>query len=316
MAVCMAEYEIFGGRLRSEMDLPELREVKPGSANWTFRVAHERPPLLDPITLGEERLVDTVSVRLERAADRYRLSFDDTGAFDVAADGGEITWYPASSASSELARVDLLGRVLSLAVHAQGDVSLHASAVVHAGRAIAFLGMKGRGKSTLALALVSAGARLLTDDTLRVRLADACMATPGLHSARLWHDAADALGRRDAARLEPDGDKLVVDLLDDDEMANASAPLDALYLLAPISGEGGSEGVRRLALASLPATLGILPHTKIAPLLGGTEAGAVMERMAALVRRVPVFALDIPRDLRQLPEIACTILGWHLAPAA
>src|SRR3954454_19892503 len=99
MAVRMAEYEIFGGRLRSEMLLPELREVKSGSANWTFRVAQERPPLLAPVLLGEERLIDTVSVRLERDADRFRLSFDDTGSFDVGADGSDITWYPAPGAS-------------------------------------------------------------------------------------------------------------------------------------------------------------------------------------------------------------------------
>ncbi len=67
-------------------------------------------------------------------------------------------------------RADLLGRVMALAAHADGRLTLHASAVSVAGRAVAFVGPKHAGKSTLALALVRKGARLLTDDTLVVRL--------------------------------------------------------------------------------------------------------------------------------------------------
>jgi len=311
MAVSMAEYEIFGGRLRSDMVLPELREVKPGSANWTFRVAQERPPLLDPVALGEERLVDAVSVRLERDADRFRLSFDDTGTFDVGVDGADITWYPLANSSIDLVRVDLLGRVLSLAVHAQGDLSLHASAVEHGGKAVAFLGSKGRGKSTLALSLVGAGARLLTDDTLRLRLDEPCIATPGLHSARLWDDSANVLGRRDAAQVEPDGGKLVVDQLGESELSRDSVPLEALYVLVPVVGDAASAPVRRRALAPLAATLGIIPHAKIAPLLGKAEAGVVMDRVACLVRTVPVYALEVSRDLNRVTEVARTLLEWH-----
>ena len=308
MAVRMAEYEIFGGRLRSEVLLPELPEAQPGSANWTFRVADERPPLLAPLRLGEERLVDSVSVRLDRGADRFRLSFDDTGTFDVRFDGAEITWYPQPGVDEELARVDLLGRVLSLAIHAQGDLALHASAVEFEGRAVAFLGAKGRGKSTMALSLVAAGARLLTDDTLRLRLDSPCLATPGLRMARLWSDSASALGRHEGARPEPEGGKLVVDTLAEGQLATAPAPLDAVYVLAPASAEAP---VSRAPLPPLPAVLGILPHAKLAPLLGRTEGGMLMDRVAQLVRAVPVFALEVPRDLRQLGDVTRRILDWH-----
>lgn len=307
----MAEYEIYGGIIRSEMTLPELHEVHATRANWTFRIGRVRPPLLDPVVLGEERLVDSVAVRLERGANGFRLSFDDTGAFDVSADGGHITWYPARSVTSEIARVDLLGRVLSLALHAQGDLSLHASAVVHRGRALAFLGANGWGKSTLALSLVAAGAPMLTDDTLRVRLETTVTATPGLRSARLWDDSANALGRLDGARPEPDSEKLVIDTLREEELASSPAPLAALYVLIPKVGATSAGTVRRVALTSVSATLAVLPHARIAPLLGGTEVRLMMERVARLVARVPVYGLEVPRQLGTLPDVARTILDWH-----
>ena len=312
----MAHHRIYGGCLETEITISALPVSGPCRADWKVRRTEHLDPLLDPVLLGEERLVDTVTARLERGADRFRLTFDDTGAFDVSLDGREVAWAPAAGADPDLAQIDLLGRVLSLAVHASGDVCLHASAVRVDGNAIAFLGPKGFGKSALAMALVSAGATLLTDDTLRLRLGPRTMATPGLHSIRLWNDVADHLGRRSAMVPEPDGGKLVGRSLPDDEVSHESVPLAALYLLSPVRPTPDVATGRRTLLPSVEATLGVLQHAKIALLLGKSEGAVLLHRAAALTSATPVFRLEVPRDLAQLPVTAQHIMGWHRLGAA
>src|SRR5262245_23461903 len=138
----MAHHRIYGGCLETEVEVSALPPSRPCRADWKVRRSEHLEPLLDPVHLGEERLVDTISARLERGSDRFRLTFDDTGTFDVSRDGRDISWVPAAGADPDLAQVDLLGRVLSLAIHASGDLCLHASAAVIDGNAIAFLGPK------------------------------------------------------------------------------------------------------------------------------------------------------------------------------
>jgi hypothetical protein len=62
--------------------------------------------------------------------------------------------------------------VLPLAAALRGLEILHASAVEMAGRAVAFLGSSGVGKTTLATRIVARGARLVTDDVLAVDVAN------------------------------------------------------------------------------------------------------------------------------------------------
>ena len=307
----MAHHKIYGGCLETEIAIHALPLSAPCRADWVIRQSHKSEPLLDPVHLGEERLVDAVSARLERSADRFRVTFDDTGAFDVSLDGREIVWTPAPGADPDLAQIDLLGRVLSLAIHAAGDVCLHASAVVIDGNAIAFLAPKGFGKSSLGMALVAEGAKLLTDDTLRLRLAPRPIATPGPHSVRLWDDVADQLGRRSSMVQEPDSGKLVVRSLPEEEVSSESAPLVALYLLAPVRALAEGNTVHRQLLAPIEATLGILQHAKIALLLGKTEGAVLLDRAATLARTTPVFRLDVPRDLASLGAVARQLQTWH-----
>jgi hypothetical protein len=312
----MAHHRIYGGCLETEVEVSALPLSRPCRADWKVRRSEHLEPLLDPVHLGEERLVDTISARLERGSDRFRLTFDDTGTFDVSLDGREIAWIPAVGADPDLAQVDLLGRVLSLAIHASGDLCLHASAVVIDGSAIAFLGPKGFGKSALAMALVSNGASLLTDDTLRLRLSPRAVATPGPHSIRLWNDVADHLGRRSAMVPEPDGGKLVGRSLPDDELSHEPAPLAALYLLAPVRPSVDLAGARRTLLPSVEATLGVIQHAKIALLLGKDEGAALLQRAASLASATPVFRLEVPRDLERLPAAAQQVMGWHRVSAS
>lgn len=75
-------------------------------------------------------------------------------------------------ADPALAAVLLAGLVVAFLLNLAGECVLHASAVEIDGVAIAFAGHSGAGKSTLAALLCGDGARLITDDVLRLGLGE------------------------------------------------------------------------------------------------------------------------------------------------
>src|SRR5690606_30149341 len=109
-------------------------------------------------------------------------------------DGATINWTHPVDVPTANARADLTSRVMATALYASGMVCLHGSAVVPDTEAIGFVAPKYHGKSTLAMALVRSGARLLTDDTLPVVPGSPPFAQPGLHATRLWPDSAERVG--------------------------------------------------------------------------------------------------------------------------
>ena len=310
--VSMHFYDIYGGRLESEAEIPELRPGAPGTADWRLRIAQTAAPIDAAVAVGEEQLLPDVFARLVRAKDRFRLSFDDTGIFDVSLDGRTISWTPAPGADPELARVDLIGRVLSLAIHAGGDACLHASSVSIGGQAIAFLAPKGYGKSTLAISMVGGGAQLLTDDTLRLRLGDPPIAVPGMYSIRLRDDSAKFAQRPTSAEF--DG-KHLIDTWGDRELCPGEAPLVALYLLAPVAPSAERAAVVRRQLSPMHAMLGVAQQGKISALLGKTEGGVVARRIGALAAKVPVYRLEVSRSLDRLTDVVAQLHQWHHAAA-
>lgn len=311
----MVAFRVFGGVLHSELPFPELPNVSSHRADWSLRVSNEIPPLDAPTTLGEEPLIEGVCARLVRDRARYRLSFEDTGTFDVSLDGAALTWYPAPGASEELARLDVIGRVLALAEHAAGMHCLHASCIVVDGRAVAFVAPKGYGKSTTAMSLLRHGGRLLTDDTLPVRLGDPVTARPGVHGVRLREDTADAFAADHVTAPTLSADKLLVSAFGEDRLAHEPAPLAAVYLLTPVRAEASAPVVTRRRLSPMESALVLIAHGKLATLLGRDEAGRTLGRASAIARAVPVYALAIARDLAQVDDVARTIIDWHASPS-
>lgn len=306
----MTDYAIFGGVLRTSMEFPSLRPHPTARPTWTL---HVRPPTgmrREARALGVDQVDASANVRLYRSDEAWHLVYDDTGRFDIEDGGQSIAWRAPADASVDAARLDIMSRVLATAMHAGGDVCFHASAVAVGGEAIAFLGAKGFGKSTLAWALVRAGARLLTDDTLRVHLDETPLAYPGVHELRLRRDAATQLppGSREA-RIA--GDRLVVDALDLDRLQDEPVPIGALYLLAPVADLPGAAAARVTALSSVPSALALVRHAKIAPLLVGAEAVGLLDRVIALTRRVSVRLLEVARDFSRLDDAVANVLAHH-----
>jgi len=307
----MTAYAVFGGVLHSDLEFPELREAGAGAPDWTLRTAAAPRPGADGTLLGEEDFpMYGSSLRLWRIPSGFRMEYSDTGTFDVAADGRNIVWYPGDDSPLELVRMDVVGRVLATALHASGAIALHASAVAVGEVGIGFLAPKFHGKSTLALALTYAGARLITDDTLGVVPGDPAICIPGVHAVRLRSESAAHFPRTRGAPSPDEGGR-VVDELPDDKLMTRQVPLAALYLLSPVSRESAAAAGRREAMPAIPGTLAVLGFAKMGSLFREAEAAANFERAAAVTRTVPVYRLDIVRDLGRIDEVARTIIGWH-----
>ncbi|MEZ4417133.1 MAG: hypothetical protein R3E10_15375 [Gemmatimonadota bacterium] len=313
MSASAERYRVFGGVLESDLPFPELPAAAAGDpTDWVLRTRTGNPPDADARPLGTDEVDQGISVQLLRTEAGLRLVYSDTGTFDILGQGERIEWYPGSQATPETARVDILGRVLAVALHARGDLTLHASGVAFDRGAIAFIAPKHHGKSTTALALVRSGARLVTDDTLGVTLESEPRAIPGVHAVRLWSDSAERVGTDD---VEVDdsgpGGKLLLSDLPEDCLTYETLPLSALYLLAPVQPGDDVPAVERIRLQPFESTLSLLGQTKVGALLGRSEAASVLDRVAQIAERVPVYQLRVARDFQQLDRAVATLREWH-----
>jgi hypothetical protein len=147
----------------------------------------------NPRTVFERRLADgRVGMTVERDDELgFRVWAPRHGCYLVAADGRRVLCAPPSGPAWRWERL-VLAQVLPLAAVLRGKDVLHASAVACSGRAVAFMGRSGAGKTTLAGRIVANGARLVTDDVLAVDLSGEDV---------LVHRGA-AVARIDAAELQ------------------------------------------------------------------------------------------------------------------
>ncbi len=320
----MQDYQVFGGVLRSALVWPELSPCEPVvSPDWILCRGDPVGLPSSASRLGTHRYADDVDVSLWSDGELWRVATSDIGDFDIADDSRTIVWRAdagtsVNRANEELARFDMLGRVLPLALHRGGALSLHGSAVVTPAGAILLLGAKGRGKSTLALALAQRGAPLLTDDVAVVEAPtdEGAPVRPGVHAVRLWPDAAERLGTADYGSPGSIGRKLVIQTLPDRLRAFRPAPLAAVYILEPGTQAGvGAPPVRRERLRQVDAVRQLLGQVTAGNLLGGEAAPVVLARVAELTRRAPVHVLRLHHDFARLNDVVTAILGWHMADA-
>ncbi len=303
-------YEVFGGTLRSELPIEELPDSRSTSADWTLRVSDEPAASEDGVALGTDIVFGETRVRGFRRADGFGLVFDDTGRFDVSADGSTITWHRPRDVVIEAVQADITSRVLALAMYARGVFSLHASAVSINGEGVAFLAPKHFGKSTLCSALVLAGGRALSDDTVPVRPGNPPMLAPGLPRLRLWTDSAARLFGVEAD--EPSGlRKHLMDQLEPGQIESQPVPFRAAYVLDPVAETGDGRPAAREPLETVAATMSLVMHSKLGPVLTGTETPVVLSLAADIARSVPVYALRVVRDLERVNDVARLLVSWH-----
>lgn len=315
----ISDYTVFGRVLRSELEMPDLlrvrrrRDVVP---DWTLRVAHDEPMDVDEALVGTTGSGDS-RLLLFRSPSGLRLEHSLHGSCTLRRDGRELVWQSRPGASTEMVRALIVGPALALAMQQRRTFCLHGSAVTIGTHAIAFLAPKGYGKSTMALALVLAGARLLSDDTLAVDAGPPALVWPGVHSIRVCVETLSALDPKTLPVRLVQGVKSTVTGFPDCRLSMVRVPLRAIYVLAPAKPGEMSVAAMRIPMSRMAASLALVAHAKLGdPLIGLEAAGRQLREASTVAERVPVYTLAVARELARLPEVVNQVCSWHRASAA
>ncbi|MBS7538158.1 HPr kinase/phosphorylase [Ancylobacter lacus] len=283
-----------GWRVRSELPLPEL-------APW---VGDDRAPDIH-VRRG------AVPDRLEGAVqDSPYLQVDPRGAcrLDLPAvatfhvDGPDrVVVAPHPEADPVEIRLFLLGSVLGYLCHLRGLLPLHASCVAIEGRALAFCGVSGAGKSTTALHLARRGHLLLADDVCVVDTRATPMALPAFPRLKLWQDSLRSAGIAESGleRNRPGQNKYHYRRPED--FATTPLPLAAVFLLGR-AGPGVPPGIVRLSspIEIVPALDREVFRRETAQQLG--RAASLFLAQSAIAAATPVYRLTRRFDLGGMDE--------------
>jgi hypothetical protein len=258
---------------------------------------------LDGLPFLEWRLPDgALWASFHRIGADYLLRFPDLADFTVSVDGQRIVAHPAPGVSSQTVEHLYLNQVLPLALSRQFKLVLHASAVEIEGFSVAFLGVSGRGKSTLAASFSTGGYRFLTDDGLQLEKGEGgFLIHPSHPSIRLWDDSRQALIPENAATSPPVDYTPKSRFLADDEIAYCNEPrlLRAMYFL----GEGDTDTVSIEPVSGRDAMIELVRNTF---LLDIEEREMLMHhfgQLTDLARHPMFFRLDYPHQYDMLPQV-------------
>jgi hypothetical protein len=218
----------------------------------------------------------------------YRLYARHFGLARLTPDGGQVLCSPPDVEPWNWQRF-LVGRILPWAAVLRGLEVFHASAVSLDGRAIAFVGATGAGKTSLALRLVARGARFLTDDVLALDVgADGVRAHAGAAIVAVRPAERDAIPPETWSRLGAvlgHSEKTYVAV----PLEERPLPLAALYFLRP--GQGSAvEPLER------PDPRLLLTSTFVFGVQTPERLRNQLDVCAALASAVPMFALDVSAD--------------------
>ena len=264
-----------------------------------------RPEAIDPET-ARQPLVGRVIAHLGDESRYHELVVHDPdhatlrffGLVDFAVDlsghhNGEgpivVDARVVQHADQSLIPLLVAGSLLAALLLLVGQVVLHASAVEIEGRAVAFVGNSGSGKSTMATMACLAGANLVSDDLLRVEVVD---------GIALCHRGSAHLRLREGAFVLLDG-------ADHPDQRTA----DGRRAFAPTTPDQPVMQLSAVVLPRLCAPEGSIAHTRLSTkqalfaLLGSlrvsnwadpTTSAQHLASLLDLVERVPAYVVDIP----------------------
>ncbi|WP_431860939.1 HPr kinase/phosphorylase [Azospirillum sp.] len=287
-----------------------------------LKIASDLPvPELLP-WIGDARVPD-VEFRMEAASDgpaqtaappqvsgagAHRFSVPGVATYAVEA-GRRVTIRPCPGTNEVDLRVFLLGTAFGLLCHQRGLLPLHAGCVAIGGRAVAFSGESGEGKSTLVGAFLRRGFPALADD---VTVVDTRIpgfpVLPSVPRVKLKRDAAVELGLPtvppDINRTDPDKLHVAMGTLRQVE----PLPLAAIYHLSTHDGAGCPRIERLRGIASVDSLIGAVYRGPLALRMGLRKPmlSAVM-RLAVL----PSYRLCRARALDALDATVSAIAAAH-----
>jgi hypothetical protein len=286
--VTLFSYTAYGLNISSALALPELVPAE-GPADLTVRFGKVELAHLDPVASG----------CIKATAREVHLYWEEAGTFLVR-DGCEIVVDPAPGIDERIVRLVVLGPALGALLYQRGWLTLHASSLDVRGEAVALLGKKGEGKSTMAAALCARGHRLVADDVTAVQVTGIGDPSvyPGYPQLKLWPDAVASLGEDPdmIPQLVPIAQKRARRVTTG--FAVKPLSLRRIYVL------GGGDIPEITSLKPQEALVELIRHTYGRELLRAVETRSHFLRCTSVVNKVPINSLKRPYSLSRLSEVA------------
>jgi hypothetical protein len=286
---------LYGLRIRSDVALPG-RSAPPGGepdleivTGSTMDITLERP---DGELIAEDDLSETEWYRfVRRPGGDYHLRYASVCDFVVSADLRRVVVHPVAGIAADRVAVFASGGLPAFVLVMGGHLVLHASAVDVGGQAIAFVGPSGMGKSTMATLCCAAGARLVTDDVLRLdtgHVPPGCYFGPDELRLRKSSGELAALFEAEPSRRRTGDGR--------DALAPLVTPSDGLPLAAivvPLPDRDASQ----LSVNTIPPVDALMTLLSFPRHPGWAEPesqAGQLQHLGALVESTPVYAGRVP----------------------
>jgi len=248
-----------------------------------------------------------VSAEFFRTVDGFLVRFPAQVDFAIDPTGQRVICVPTPGMLKDPLNDIYLNSILPILGNYSGELNLHGSATAVANRALAFMGLSRRGKTTLVGACARAGYPFLTEDVLSLKCAgERYWVQPKRPVLRLFPDSAAFLLSGEG--LEPVAtEKTAIDASRILPHHFKNVRLARIYILGP--GDTDSVVIKRLSKAD--ALTQILQHGFILDVEDRARLRSHFERVARLVETVPCHSLDFPRNYVDLPSVIETIIDHN-----
>lgn len=307
----MSCYRIFNSVVKSELPLSGLTAEPEAKAQFELRVGSlSREFLSRTVWFHQWESGDRIWALLGKCDSGFLVRFPNKADFMISANKRLILCQPKSGIKAETICHLFLDQILPCLLQQQGEIALHASAVVFSAGAVAFVGISGRGKSTLSANLASNGFPLLTDDCLLLQRGQSGVCcVPSYPGIRLWPESATGLF----------GDGVQGTLMADYSLkqrfngtvgrltfASASVPLKKIYLMAESTEE--QTHVNLFPLSPREAYLELLKHVYRLDVTDWVARREEFKFMVEIVEQARPYWLSYPHEFAFLPEVRRVLL--------
>jgi hypothetical protein len=304
------KYVLYGCQVETNRPIPGLMPASSDTVDITVTFEAEPQWQNEPGYLVHQD--DGIVVRRLEAG--YHFAYCDA-EFLVSPEGGGVVAAPLQGATLEDTCIYLFGPVMGFVLRLRGMVCLHASTVVIGGRAVAFCGPGGAGKSTTAAALSQRGYPVLAEDVAALDdHGKAFFVQPGYPRVNLWPASATALcGCAEALpAITPTWGKRYLSLTGLAQFHPSAVPLAAVYM---IGGRCHRTTPEIRELSAVDAFMSLVANTYKSDWLDAAMRTLEFDVLRRLVANVPVRLVHPPEDIAEIGSLCNALLQDYSALA-